>query len=479
MISFETPKTRSRALQHAFPVMRGLEPIVAGFGAALGRSGDALRRQGFDGDLGQIADMGEGIIAVGLGSEASIDALRHAAGVLARHLGRLERIGTSLHLVPLAGATGAVVEGFGLGGYRFDRYRSRQQGDHVTELHGASANEVERALIGVEAETFARDLVNTPAADKAPQVLAALIADQARSAGVTAEIWDRDRMVQEEMAGTLAVSAGSDRPPRFVRLSYRPAGASLDLALVGKGIVFDSGGLSLKPAEAMEPMKTDMSGAAAVAGAVWAIARRRLRVNVEAYLPITDNMPGGLATKPGDVIRYRNGRTIEVLNTDAEGRLVLADGLILASELNPDLIVDIATLTGAQRIALGDRIGAAVGNDQASDSGDVDLLVTAGATAGERFWPMPLIRDYKSLIESRVADVKNTGGRYGGVITASLILEPFAGDGRWVHLDIAGPARAEKSYGWYTAGGTGFGTRTLLALAEILASRSKRASRKE
>ncbi len=326
---------------------------------------------------------------------------------------------------------------------------------------------------------FARDLINTPAADKAPEALAVQIADRARSVDVEAEIWDRDRMVVEEMAGTLAVAAGSDRPPRFVRLSYRPTGAEFNLALVGKGIVFDSGGLSLKPADGMEPMKTDMSGAAAVAGAVWAIARRRLRLNVEAYLPITDNMPGGLATKPGDVIRYRNARTIEVLNTDAEGRLVLADGLCLASETEADLIVDIATLTGAQRIALGDRVGAVLGNELASGAGDIDLAVSSGALAGERFWPMPLIPDYRSLIESNVADVKNTGGRYGGVITAALILAPFAGSHRWVHLDIAGPARAEKAHGWYTAGGTGFGTRTLLALAEILASRSKRPSRPE
>lgn len=457
--------------------MYGLEPVVSGFGAAMTRARDSLRRQGFTGDLGEIGDTGDGGIAVGLGREVTLDSLRSAAGVVGRNLGQVERIGTSLHLVPLAGATEAVVEGFALGGYRFDRYRARRQTDHVVELHGANASDVERALIGAEAEMFARDLINTPAGDKAPEALATLIAARARSAGIETEVWDRDRMLAEQMAGTLAVAAGSDRPPRFVRLSYRPAGATFGLALVGKGIVFDSGGLSLKTADMMEPMKTDMSGAAAVAGAVWAIARRRLRINVEAYLPLTDNMPGGLAAKPGDVIRYRNRRTIEVLNTDAEGRLVLADGLVLASESDADLIVDIATLTGAQRIALGDRIGAVVGNERASTAGDIDLAIAAGAVAGERLWQMPLARDYRHLIESNVADVKNTGGRYGGVITASLILEPFAGDRRWVHIDIAGPARAEKAHGWYTAGGTGFGTRTLVALAEILAGRTRRTSR--
>jgi leucyl aminopeptidase len=333
-------------------------------------------------------------------------------------------------------------------------------------------------VVAVEAESFARDLVNTPASDKAPETLAAVIAERVASVGVSVDVWDRDRMLQERTTGTLAVASGSDRPPRFVRLSYRPTSATFNLALVGKGIVFDSGGLSLKPADAMEPMKTDMSGAAAVAGALWGIGRRRLRINVEAFLPLTDNMPGGLATKPGDVIRYRNGRTIEVLNTDAEGRLVLADGLALAAEAGSDLIVDIATLTGAQRIALGDRIGAVIGNDLAIESGDVDRVIAAGASVGERLWQMPLAREYRHQIESNTADVKNTGGRYAGVITASLILEPFASGNRWVHIDIAGPARAEKAHGWHTAGGTGFGTRTLLELAESLAARPRSSTRR-
>jgi leucyl aminopeptidase len=273
-------------------------------------------------------------------------------------------------------------------------------------------------------------------------------------------------MAAERLAGTLGVGAGSARPPRFVRLSYQPRRANRRLALVGKGIVFDSGGLSIKPADAMETMKTDMSGAAVVAAATAAIARRKLRVGIEAYLPLTDNMSGGNAIKPGDVIRYRNGRTIEVLNTDAEGRLVLADGLILAAESDADLIVDIATLTGAQRISLGDRVGAIFG----AEAKDAELARAAGAVAGERFWPMPLIADYDHLIKSEIADHKNTGGRYGGSITAALILQPFAADKRWVHLDIAGPARAEKAYNWFTVGGTGFGTRTLIALAEMLAT---------
>ncbi len=282
--------------------------------------------------------------------------------------------------------------------------------------------------------------------------------------GVGSEVWEEERIAAERLNGLLSVSAGSHRPPRFVRLSYRPRRARGSLAFVGKGIVFDSGGLSIKTAEGMETMKTDMSGAAAVAAAVIGAARLKLPIEIEAYLPLTENMPGGGATRPGDIITYRNGRTVEVLNTDAEGRLVLADGLILAAEGSADLIVDIATLTGAQRIALGDRVGAALGNEQE----DVELLVAAGAMVGERFWPMPIVDDYSRLIESEVADVKNTGGRYGGVITAALILRPFAGGRRWVHLDIAGPARADAAYGWFPKGGTGFGTRTLIALAEMM-----------
>ena len=465
MIRFEAPRSRSKSVPHAIPVLSGNEGAIGGYQAALNRSKASIARQGFTGKLSQVAQLDNDLIAVGLGDEASADSLRAAAGSLARSLGNIDRLATSLHEVQIAGATAAVVEGLGLGAYHFSSYKSEPDHSHVVELPGARQAEIDQALIGVEAETFARDLINTPAADKAPADLAEKIAERARSAGVKVEIWDESRMASEQLAGTLGVGAGSSRPPRFVRLSYRPSKASRSLALVGKGIVFDSGGLSIKPADAMETMKTDMSGAAAVAAATAAIARRKLRVGIEAYLPLTDNMSGGNAIKPGDVIRYRNGRTIEVLNTDAEGRLVLADGLILAAESDADLIVDIATLTGAQRIALGDRVGAVFGTERE----DTELATAAGAMAGERFWPMPLVADYDHLIKSEIADHKNTGGRYGGSISAALILQPFAADKRWIHLDIAGPARAEKAYNWFTVGGTGFGTRTLIALAEAFA----------
>jgi leucyl aminopeptidase len=464
MITVEAAGSRSRDLPHAFPVFTDRQAAVPGFQAVLAREGSSLDRQRFTGKLGEVATVDGSLVAVGIGEEASVDSLRWGAGALGRQVGTVIRMSSSLHQVDIAGAVEAVVEGLMLGGYRFDRYKSTRSTGTVIELPGANEKEIDAARQRAAAEIFARDLINTPAADKAPQVLARQIAGAADEAGVHAEIWDEDKIARERLSGLQAVAAGSHQPPRFVRLSYRPRKAGVTLALVGKGIVFDSGGLSLKPADAMETMKTDMSGAAAVASAVIGAARLRLRVNLEAYLPLTENMPGGRATRPGDVITYRNGRSIEVINTDAEGRLVLADGLILAAESGADLIVDIATLTGAQRIALGDRVGAAFGPDR----DDVDLVVGAGAVAGERFWPMPLVDDYAYAIRSEVADVKNTGGRYGGSITAALIMRPFVGESRWVHLDIAGPGRAERAYAWFTKGGTGFGTRTLIALAELM-----------
>lgn len=465
MVSVIVGSSRARGVPHAVPVLAERVAATPGSQAALDRSRTSLDRQGFEGKTGQVATLDNGDIAVGLGREGSADTLRIAAGSLARSLGSTKTITTNLHDVAVDGATRAVVEGLLLGGYDFGKYKTKKANQVTVELIGADSKEVAGAVVCAEAEMFARDLINTPAADKAPVALASRIVDRAQSAGLGTEVWDVERLAAEKVHGVLAVAAGSDRPPRLVRLSYSPRRPRGSLALVGKGIVFDSGGLSIKPADAMETMKTDMSGAAAVAAAMVAIARLRIPLSVEGYLPITDNMPGGGATRPGDVITYRNGKTIEVLNTDAEGRLVLADGLILASESEPDLIVDIATLTGAMRIALGDRVGGVVG----AEADDVELVKAAGEFCGERFWPMPLVEDYSMLIESEIADMKNTGGRYGGAIAAALILREFTAGRRWVHLDIAGPARAERPYWWFSKGGTGFGTRTLIRLAELLA----------
>jgi leucyl aminopeptidase len=264
------------------------------------------------------------------------------------------------------------------------------------------------------------------------------------------------------MGGVLGVGQGSEQAPRFLKMTYAPSGArGRPLALVGKGVVFDSGGLSLKTAGGMETMKTDMSGAAAVIAAMSALRDLGVKTRVLGYIPLVENMPSGNAMRPGDVLRIRNGKTVEVLNTDAEGRLILADGLSLAVEEGVDAIVDLATLTGACVVALGDKSAGLMGNDDDWS----DQVRAAADRAGEPVWPLPLPTEYRKQLESEVADMKNIGGSYGGALTAGLFLQEFVDGAPWVHLDIAGPARAGADDGYLTKGGTGFGVRTLVELA--------------
>jgi leucyl aminopeptidase len=270
------------------------------------------------------------------------------------------------------------------------------------------------------------------------------------------------------LGGLLGVNRGSVQPPQFVEIEYKPTGRPTGtLAFVGKGITFDSGGLSLKTGAGMMTMKCDMSGAAAVIGAMSVLPEVAPKVRVIGYLPITDNMTDGDATRPGDILRIRNGKTVEVLNTDAEGRLILADALVLASEARPDAIVDLATLTGACLVALGPSIAGLMGNDQAWN----DQVRAAADRVGERLWPLPLPEDYRKMLDSPVADLKNIGGPHGGALTAGLFLREFVGEGiPWVHLDIAGPAFNEATEdGEIPKGGTGFGVRTLIELARTFA----------
>ena len=275
-------------------------------------------------------------------------------------------------------------------------------------------------------------------------------------------MWDEKEIRKQKLGGLLGVNRGSEQPARFLRLEYAPAKASGTVALVGKGITFDSGGLSLKPADGMIGMKGDMGGAAAVLGAFSAIATLGAKVKVLGFLPITDNMTGGDATRVGDVLTARNGKTIEVLNTDAEGRLILADGLSLASEAAPDAIVDLATLTGACMVALGERIAGLMGNDQ----GWIDQVQAAADAAGEKVWPLPLPSYLRGKLDSELADMKNiTSTRYGGALAAGVFLQEFVGEGiPWAHLDIAGPADSSEVEGELVKGGTGFGVRTLVSL---------------
>jgi leucyl aminopeptidase len=309
---------------------------------------------------------------------------------------------------------------------------------------------------------LARDLVLEPAAAQSPDDLAARFADVATAAGASVEVLEESQIAAAGLGGLAGVGAGSTRAPRLVRIGHRPDGAVGSLALVGKGITFDSGGLSIKTAEQMEPMKSDMAGAAAVVATLQAVAKLGLPLALEVITPLADNLPSGSAMKPGDVLRTRNGKTIEVLNTDAEGRLVLADALALATESAPDLVVDVATLTGAARVALGEKVAGVWANHPWV----VDRIVAAAATAGETIWPMPLHREYRALIDSDLADMKNTGGRFGGAITAALLLSEFVGDVSWAHIDIAGPARWPDDEHYQRKGASGFGVRTLVALCE-------------
>ncbi len=401
---------------------------------------------------------------VGLGDEADAEVLRRAAGSLGRSARTYPDVATTLHLVDVEGAAEAVALGFLLGSYAFDEYRSEPKERSNERLILVDAPDdidtaVARAAIIAEGVSLTRDLVNLPAVAKPPETLAERAA---AISGLEVEIVEPDEAGKRGYGGLLAVAAGATNPPRMVLLRYEPEGAKASLALVGKGIVFDSGGLSIKPAKMMEEMKTDMAGAATVFGAMQAIAALNLPITVLGIAPLTENMTGGAAQRPGDVFTAYGGKTVEVLNTDAEGRLVLADGLGVAVEADVDLIVDVATLTGAAKVALGGLIGAVLGNDDDA----IESVLAAGRFAGEKWWQLPLEQEYRSKLDSSIADIQNIANdRWGGAINAALFLAEFAGDATWVHLDIAGPARADKTEHYTTKGGTGFGVRTLVELA--------------
>jgi leucyl aminopeptidase len=417
-----------------------------------------------EGDRGTIA-------LVGIAPDAGIDAWRRL-GARARR--EAERLGARRVVVSLGDAVGrdevlaAVAEGFVLVGYRFDRYKVERKPTKAESLtlagdpapKPATWKPVLDRVTAVAGFVFAaRDLVNEPPSVATPSYIAKhaerLAVD---TPGLKVEVWSGRRLERESIAGLLAVARGSHEEPRFIQLRYAPAGAKGRVALVGKGITFDSGGLSLKPAKSMETMKYDMAGAATVLSAVAAVAKLGLPVEVVAYAPTTENLPGNRAQKPGDVITFMNGKTAEVLNTDAEGRLVLADALALASRTKPDAIVDVATLTGAARVALGNAYAAVLGNHQPT----IDALIAAGKAVGEPLWQLPLAKEYKEDIRSSIADVKNVGGPEGGTITAALFLEEFVGDTKWAHLDIAGPAFSERDGAVANRGATAFGVRLLV-----------------
>ena len=440
----------------------------------------ALDRAGFTGAVGTAAVLDDGErarVVVGLGPSGSVgtDALRRAAAAFVGAARRHRRVAfeypDGLDVDPAVGAR-AVTEGLVLGAYRFDDFRSgdpKPRIDTVTLAVGddvrAARDGVARGLVVADAVCFARDQVNTPGGTLTAPEFAERAAARAEAAGLEVEVLDLDAITEAGLGGLLAVNKGSTNPPRLVKLTYEPSGEPTGtVALVGKGITFDSGGLSIKPAEGMMDMKMDMGGAAAVIGAMCALPALDVGVRVVGFAPMTDNMVNGDAQRPGDVYTARNGTTVEVLNTDAEGRLILGDALALASEEEPDAIVDLATLTGACMVALGDGVAGRRGTAAAFREPVPAAAATGGAGAG----PRPLPDDYRSRLDSQIADIKNIGGgRFGGTLTAGLFLRDFVADGiPWAHLDIAGPAWLAEPDGEQPKGATGFGVRTLIALLE-------------
>jgi leucyl aminopeptidase len=424
------------------------------------------------------------IVAVGLGSApsgssateagddpAALETLRRAAGAAAR---ALSGSGTVAIALPTAGPAGiqAVVEGALLGGYAYDRYLATKHepiGEvAVLSAAGRSAAARTAAEAGVTvaaAVNYARDLVNMPPNDLYPASFADDLKAHARGTGVRVAVTDEKALEDKGYGGIMGVGKGSARPPRLVRLTYNPPKSRAHLAFVGKGITFDSGGLSIKPAGSMQTMKCDMSGAAAVASATFAIAALGLPVRVTTYACLAENMPSGRATRPGDVLTMYGGKTVEVLNTDAEGRLVLADGITTANAGKPDVIVDVATLTGACVVALGTRVSGVLSNDDAL----LDEIPALAASVGENMWPLPIPDEMSEKVHTtKIADLSQHNPEpWGGALFAAAFLREFVADGiAWAHLDIAGPAFNEGApHGYTPKGGTGTAVRTLVALA--------------
>lgn len=414
------------------------------------------------------------LVGVGERDKLSTDGLRRAAATAVRRATRAQTMATTLLDVapdgvePVAAAQ-AFAEGVLLGAYQFLEYKSKSEPTKLRRVVIVSDGAVSELRRGIErgnlvahAAIWARDIVNEPSASKAPADFASMTRRLLTGKGVTVSVLTEAQLRAQRLGGVIGVGQGSSRPPRLVKISYTPTGRSRGhVALVGKGVVFDSGGLSLKTSGGMETMKTDMSGAAAVIATMSVLRALGVKTRVTAYAPLVENMPSGTAIRPGDVLRIRNGKTVEVLNTDAEGRLILADALSLAVEGRPDAVIDLATLTGACMSALGEKIAGLMGNHDEW----IAQVRAAADRVGEPVWPLPLPRDYRKLIDSEIADLRNIStGQYGGALTAGLFLEEFVGGRPWVHLDIAGPARASNDDGYLAKGGTGFGVRTLVEL---------------
>ena len=420
------------------------------------------------------------LVLVGLGPRGNftLEVARQASGAAVRSALALgvTQITSTVHGIELPGASPewcaqATTEGALLGAYRYDAYQTNATPSPVLDTFTLVCGQRTRAnaisagvaigKITAEAAIVARNLSNMPGNALSPADLGEFAEKMAKRSHLKCKALTRNAIEKEGMGALLAVSQGSVAPPRFIILEYGEAAEAHDtLVFVGKGVTFDSGGLSIKPADRMEEMKHDMSGAAAVVGALQAIAELQLPLHVVGLIPATENLPSGSAMRPGDVIRALSGKTIEIINTDAEGRLILADALGYACRYKPAAVIDLATLTGACVVALGQAASGMMGNNEAL----MAAVRTAGESSGERVWPLPLWEDYHDLIKSHIADVKNTGGRWGGALTAGAFLEKFV-DYPWVHLDIAGTAWIDSDKPYCPKGATGVGARLLVELA--------------
>jgi leucyl aminopeptidase len=459
-------------------------------GSAFGRSlRPLLSTLGFSGKSGEVARVPASgkissplLVLVGMGEQpteraAQVLAVRRAAGVAARSTANAASVALALPASD-AGLVRNVLEGYLLGGYVFSSYRSKppdQRAGTVAVLSPVARRQeaiaaFEEAQVVASAVNAVRDWVNTPAGDLTPPAFADEITKAAKGTKVEVTVVDDTELATLGCGGLLGVGGGSSAPPRLVELRYSPADAVAHLALVGKGITFDSGGLSIKPASGMETMKCDMAGAATITQATLAIARLGLPVRVTAYACLAENMVSGSAMRPGDVLTIYGGKTVEVLNTDAEGRLVLADGLVRAVEQEPDVIVDVATLTGHMVQALGNRVGAVFGSEDV-----VGSLVVAGRASGEKHWPMPIPQDVVDRVRgSKIADLaQHDWTRWGGGLFAAAFLREFTAERPWGHLDIAGPGfNTGTAFGHWPQGGTGFALTTLVDYARALAGAS-------
>ena len=429
----------------------------------------------------------ERLVLAGLGKRKDLDLnrLRQAAGKAAPHL----RAAGARNIMIAADGLGsgaeetaqALTEGSVLGLYRFLKYKTKEENNNKEDVQAVtivteSAASLKAMQKGAKtgeviagSTMMVRDMVSSPPVDMTPAIVAAKARETAREFGLKLQVLERSRMETLGMGALLGVASGSAQPPKFIILEYRRGGRKPCIALVGKTITFDSGGISIKPSENMDKMKDDMAGGAAVLGALRTVAALKLPLNIVGLLPATENMPGGSAYKPGDVLRTLSGQTIEIINTDAEGRLILSDALAYACRYKPAVIVDIATLTGACRVALGQEAMGMLGTDDKLKQ----KIREAGEKTGERVWELPLWEGYYDQIKSDIADMKNAGGRDGGAITAAALLSRFVQDYPWVHLDIAATAWTEKDRPYTPKGATGIGVRLLTQFLRDYAASAK------